>query len=86
MGTTDELLEAVKDKMFSAEIWQDELVRYEKQTRIVNIKGEDDGKICVRYVANEPIISGSVPAQPRLEDLYLWLFRQKHAGEEGISC
>lgn len=86
VGTTHELLETVRDKVFSATIRQDELACYENQVRSVSIKDEGGGKINIRYIADAPYISGSVPAQPRLEDLYLWLFRQEHTGEEGISC
>lgn len=86
VGTTDELLETVRDKVFSATIQQSELSHYEAQVRIVSIKGEDDGKISIRYIANAPCISGSVLTQPHLEDLYLWLFRQESARKEEAGC
>lgn len=84
VGTTDELLEAVSDKVFTATIAQEDLAFYESETRIISIKGEDDRSVSVRYISDTPDIPNSRRAQPRLEDLYLWLFRQETADKEGI--
>jgi len=84
VGTTDELLTAVSGKVFVAKIRQDELAYYEKLTRIVSIKGEDDGSVSVRYISDTSDIPNSQPTSPRLEDLYLWLFRQDAASKEGL--
>lgn len=84
IGTTDELLKAVHGKVFVARIRQDELVYYEKMTRIVSLKGEDNGSISVRYISDTLDIPNSQSAEPRLEDLYLWLFRQESVSKEGF--
>ena len=84
VGTTDELLTAVSGKVFTAKIEQSRLVYFEQLTRIVSLKGEDDGLISVRYISETPDIPNSQPAPPRLEDLYLWLFRQDAASKEEI--
>ena len=83
VGTTDQLLTAVFDKVFTAKLSQKELAHYEKLTRIITIKGEGDGSISVRYISDTPDIPNSQTAEPRLEDLYLWLFRQETATGEG---
>lgn len=85
-GKTEELLEAVAGKVFTAVIRQDELPRYEEAVRIVSMKGEPGGQVGVRYISDAPEIPGSLPAEPRLEDLYLWLFRSEPASGEGEIC
>lgn len=82
VGETDKLLEAVAGKVFTADVRQDELARYERAVRMVSMRGEPDGGVGVRYISDAPVIPGSCPAEPRLEDLYLWLFRQE-APERG---
>lgn len=77
VGTTDELLAGVRGKVFIAKIDQSNLAYYESTTRIVSIKGEDDGSISVRYISETQEIPNSQVTEPRLEDLYLWLFRQE---------
>lgn len=76
-GTSAELLTDISGKVFTANIPQDKLAYYEKQTCIINIKGEDGGSISVRYVSDTQDIPGSHSAEPHLEDLYLWLFRKE---------
>lgn len=85
-GKTEELLEAVAGKVFTAVIRQDELPRYEEAVRIVSMKGEPGGQVGVRYISDATEIPGSRPAEPRLEDLYLWLFRSEPASGEGEIC
>lgn len=85
-GKTEELLEAVAGKVFTAVIRQDELPQYEEAVRIVSMKGEPGGQVGVRYISDAPEIPGSRPAEPRLEDLYLWLFRREPASGEGEIC
>jgi len=82
VGTTNELLTAVSGKVFTARIEQNELVYYESITRIVSLKGESYGSISVRYISDTPDIPNSQTVEPRLEDLYLWLFRQEAASKE----
>ncbi len=84
LGTTEELLGAVAGKVFTAKIRHEELAHYERISRIVSLKGEDGGSISVRYISETLDIPNSQPAQPRLEDLYLWLFRQEAASNEGL--
>lgn len=85
-GKTEELLGAVAGKVFTAVIRQDELPRYEEAVRIVSMKGERGGQVGVRYISDTPEIPDSCPAEPRLEDLYLWLFRREAASREGEIC
>ena len=40
-----------------------------------NVHYLDADRALVRYVADEPQVEGSSPADPTLEDLYLYVFR-----------
>lgn len=44
---------------------------------IVNLRNEDHDMTSLRYLAEIPLIPDSCPAEPKLEDLYLWLFPQE---------
>lgn len=79
-GTTEELTQMVEGKVWSGKIPEERLLEFEHRLRIVNLKNEEGGKISLRYLADEPQISGSISAAPRMEDLYLWLFPQENGG------
>ena len=51
--------------------------------RIINQRDEDNNQISIRYLADHSEVEGSIPAEPRLEDLYLWLFPQEDVEREG---
>ena len=76
-GTTEELVELVRGKVWTARIPMDSLAEYERRLPVVNIRNEDDGQISIRYLAEQPCTDDSRPAAPHLEDLYLWLFPQQ---------
>lgn len=82
-GSTEELTRMVDGKVWNGKIPEKKLLEYEHRLRIVNLRNEEDGRISLRYLADTPQIEGSVPAAPRMEDLYLWLFPQEKNG--GIS-
>ena len=81
-GTTEELVQSVKGKVWSCVIPAESLQKYEHQLQIVNLRNENNGSIAVRYLAERPLVSGSIPVDPRLEDLYLWLFPQDSSIED----
>lgn len=73
-GTTQELVTRMEGKVFSEKIPAGMLMEYEKRLRIVNLKNEPDGEITIRYLGDKT--ESGVWQEPRLEDLYLWLFPQ----------
>lgn len=79
-GTTDELLWEMEGKVWSALIEERDLHRYEQKVRVVSIRNEERGAVSIRYLADAPAVPDSRPREPRLEDLYLWLFPQEHTG------
>ena len=76
-GTTDELIRTMEGKVWQSVVPTEQLPKYEQTTRIVNVRNEGGGNASVRYVANTPNVPESSPSEPRLEDLYLWLFREE---------
>ena len=84
-GTTDELIREMCGKVWSALIQERDLYRYEKSIRLVNIRNEGKDTVFIRYLAKSPVVQDSQPENPRLEDLYLWLFPQEETqGKEGM--
>ena len=77
-GTTDELIWEMEGKVWSALIQEQDLHRYEQKVRVVSIRNEERGAVSIRYLADAPAVPDSRPKEPRLEDLYLWLFPQEH--------
>lgn len=82
VGRTEELIAAMQGKVYLATIPSAKLSDYEKATHIVSVRNESDRNISVRYLADAADIPNSEPAEPRLEDLYLWLFRNENIGKD----
>ncbi len=78
IGSTDELVDKVRGRVFAATIAQNELYALERTLNIVNMKNEDSGRVSIRYIAEQPAVKGSFSEEPRLEDLYLYLFPQEN--------
>lgn len=73
--TTQELVSRIHGKVFQAMIPQQELPMWESEPniQIVNLRNEEDGRLCLRYLGRQTDIPGAVPQNPTLEDLYLYL-------------
>ena len=82
VGTTEQLLRAVEGKVFTALVPDGELARVEREVRVVSLKNEGGGQTLLRYVADAPLLRGSEMAEPRLEDLYLWLFKDERRQDD----
>lgn len=76
-GTTNELVQQLNGKVWSATIPMNMLPEYEKKLQIANIRNEEQGVVSIRYLADKPFTDDSSVVEPHLEDLYLWLFPQK---------
>ena len=74
VGKTEELVRMVAGKVWSADIDGREFAAYEHQILMVNVYNEGNGDVKVRYLSDMPVIPGSKSEEPRMEDLYLWLF------------
>ena len=82
VGTTEQLLRAVEGKVFTALVPDGELARVEREVRVVSLKNEGGAQTLVRYVADAPLLRDSEIAEPRLEDLYLWLFKDERRSDD----
>lgn len=82
VGTTEQLLRAVEGKVFTALVSDGMLAQAEREVRVVSLKNEGGGQTLVRYVADAPLLRGSEFAEPRLEDLYLWLFKDERRQDD----
>ena len=82
VGTTEQLLRAVEGRVFTALVPDAFLGRVEREVRVVSLKNEGGGETLVRYVAEGPLLRGSEFAEPRLEDLYLWLFKDERRQDD----
>lgn len=74
VGTTDELVKQVDGKVWNCVVPSNMIPEYEMNLQIVNQRSEDGGRTLIRYLSEQSEINGSTKAEPRLEDLYLWLF------------
>ena len=77
-GTTEELVQQLNGKVWGTTIPMNLLSKYEQQLQIVNIRNEEYGTVSIRYLADNPVTKNSIALEPRLEDLYLWLFPQEN--------
>ena len=77
-GTTEELVQKLNGKVWGTTIPMNLLSKYEQQLQIVNIRNEEHGTVSIRYLADNLVTKDSVALEPRLEDLYLWLFPQEN--------
>lgn len=75
--TTEHLVHLVDGKIWECQIPSADLGKWEKVLKIINLRNEADGSTSVRYLSEKSETPDSVPAVPRLEDLYLWLFPQE---------
>lgn len=75
--TTEHLVHLVDGKIWECQIPSADLEKWERVLKIINLRNEADGSTSVRYLAEKAETPDSVPAVPRLEDLYLWLFPQE---------
>ena len=81
VGTTDKLIKNVQGKVWTATVSKESIPEIERRTRIINQRGEANGKISIRYLSDEAWIEGSSMGIPGLEDLYMWLFP-----DEEVEC
>lgn len=73
-GTTEELIQEMEGKVWECKVSAKKLSSLEKRLHVVNLKNDSEGEVRLRYLANHSQIKNSIIADPRLEDLYLWLF------------
>lgn len=83
VGTTGELVKQIEGKVWNCVVPAHKMMEYEMSLQIINQRGEDNNQVFIRYLAEHSDVVGSSPVEPRLEDLYLWLFPQENIEREG---
>lgn len=77
VDTTEGLVQQIEGKVWQGSAPAGELPRWEHRLQVVNLRNEPDGTVTLRYLAEAAQLPGSIPARPKLEDLYLWLFPEE---------
>ena len=77
VDTTEGLVQQIEGKVWQGSAPAGELPRWEHCLQVVNLRNETDGTVALRYLAEAPQLPGSIPARPKLEDLYLSLFPEE---------
>lgn len=75
-GTTDELVREMEGRVWTACVDAADVPKYEHRMCIASLRNEANNQVSLRYLSDAPVIPLSAQAEPRLEDLYLWLFPQ----------
>lgn len=83
VGTTGELVKQIEGKVWSCVVPAQKMMEYEMRLQIINQRGEENNQMSIRYLADHSEVEGSSSVEPRLEDLYLWLFPQENIEREG---
>lgn len=84
VGTTEELVKELNNKVWEVTIPICELQKYEMELQIVNQRIEANNNVSIRYLSKIAKINDSISVLPKLEDLYLWLFPQSVQEKEEI--
>lgn len=74
-GAPAELVAEARGKVWEATVPAARAEELEARLCASNMRYLDGDRALVRYVSDEPQVVGSVPAEPTLEDLYLYVFR-----------
>lgn len=77
VGTSEELVSQIENKVWNTVVPIRELSKLEQALRIVNLRNLENDSVEIRYLADVPFSDTCVRAVPHLEDLYLWLFPQE---------
>lgn len=74
-GPPADLVAEAEGRVWEATVAAAQAEALESRLTTSNVRYLDGGRALVRYVADTPEVAGSVPADPTLEDLYLYVFR-----------
>lgn len=83
VGTTSELVKTIEGKVWNCTVPAHKVPEYEMKLRIINQRSKENDLVSIRYLSEQSEVTGSTPAIPRLEDLYLWLFPYEDNQKEG---
>ncbi len=82
-GRPARLVAEAEGRVWEAAVPAERAEELEAALTVGNVRNLEGGRALLRYVADEPKVPGSAPAEPTLEDLYLYLFRDGAAAGAG---
>lgn len=80
VDSTEELLKPVEGMVFQVQLPAAQVEPLAKDLCVVNMRNMDADMVELRYVCQHNPIDSAQPAAPKLEDLYLWTFRDETTG------
>lgn len=85
-GTPREVMDCYKNKVWQLPIAPEALTGVSERYLVSNIVGEQDGRVCVKIIADEcPAEEGAASAPTTLEDIYLYLFQEAKDEHDAIN-
>ena len=84
-GAPETLVAEAAGRVWEATVPQSRVGELEAALTVGNVRHLDGGRALVRYVADEPAVPRSVPADPTLEDLCLYVFRDGASAGVGVA-
>ncbi|SHK63819.1 ABC-type multidrug transport system, ATPase component [Anaerocolumna jejuensis DSM 15929] len=85
-GTPREVMDCYKNKVWQIHITPEDLPDICNRYSVSNIVGEQDGKVCVKIIADEcPVEKDAMSAPTTLEDIYLYLFQEAKDDYDAIN-
>lgn len=85
-GTPSEVMDCYKNKVWQIHIAPEALAEVSDRYVVSNIVGEQNGKVCVKIIADEcPEEKSAVSAPTTLEDIYLYLFQEAKDEHDAIN-
>ena len=79
-GRPGELVSKAEGRVWEAVVPAGRAEELEASLTVSNVRHLEGGRALLRYVADEPKVPDSASAEPTLEDLYLYVFRDGAAG------
>lgn len=75
-GSPSEITAKIKGQVWECRVPTEYAEKYGARLNVSNLRNEEDGNTLLRVIAKERPMEGAVAAEPKLEDLYLYYFRE----------
>lgn len=75
-GSPSEITAKIEGQVWECRVPTEYAEKYAARLNVSNLRNEEDGNTLLRVIAKERPMEGAVAAEPKLEDLYLYYFRE----------
>ena len=79
-GRPGEITSEIRGQVWECAIPAEQADRYVAQLNVSNLRNERDGRTVLRVIAGDKPMPNAKLAEPNLEDLYLYYFREQDTG------